>query len=189
MFEYFQNIKEYLFIADLIIHYMLLVGIGWSVACPSKRIWPPPKKSSWQYAITWILFYFAFILNGSFILLDWNSWLFTSNARFYLGIPIAIIGLLLVSWGVFTLGVKNTSGLKDGFKTSGPYKFTRNPQYFGDMLLFIGVILISNSLYVLIANMLLILVFAITPLAEEVWLEGIYGDEYKEYKNITTRFL
>jgi protein-S-isoprenylcysteine O-methyltransferase Ste14 len=189
MFDYLQSIKENLFIVDLIIHYILLIGIVWSVAFQHKRIWPPPKKSSWQYTSTWFLFYLAFILNGSFIFLDWNTWLFNSNARFLLGIPIAIIGALLVSWGIFTLGVKNTSGRKDGFMTKGPYRFTRNPQYFGDMLLFIGLILISNSLFLLITNMLLILVFAITPLAEEIWLEETYGDEYKKYKTFTSRFL
>lgn len=189
MFEYFQSIKEILFVTDLIAHYLLLIGIVWSIAYPNKRIWPPPKKGTWQHTITWILFYLAFALNGVLIFMDWNSWLFTSNARLFLGIPIAIVGSLLVSWGIFTLGSKNTSGIKAGFKTGGPYRFTRNPQYLGDMLLFIGIILISNSLYLLVTNMLLILVFAMTPWAEEVWLEKMYGDEYKQYKNTTPRFL
>ncbi|MCA9942816.1 MAG: hypothetical protein H6656_18150 [Ardenticatenaceae bacterium] len=189
MAEYLQSIKGILFVSDLIIHYVLLFGIGWSVALPNKRIWPPPKKWSWQYTTTWILFYLAFILNALFIFLDWNSGLFTHHARFFLGVPIAMIGSLLVSWGIITLGTKNTSGLKDRFVTNGPYKFMRNPQYLGDMLLFVGVILISNSLYLLITHLLLILVFAITSLAEEVWLEEMYGDEYKTYKMITTRFL
>jgi len=189
MVEFIKSVKGILFILDLVVHYVLLFGIVWSVAIPKKRIWPPPKNRSWQRTITWIFFYSAFILNGLFILLDWNTWLFTHNFRFFLGIPIAVIGSLLVSWGVVTLGTKNTSGLKDGFILKGPYKFTRNPQYLGDMLLFVGVILISNSLYVLIMNVLLMLIFAITPLAEEVWLEEVYGEKYKKYKKITARFL
>jgi protein-S-isoprenylcysteine O-methyltransferase Ste14 len=189
MFDFFQSINEILFVTDLAVHYLLLVGIVWSVAFPNKRIWPPPEKGSWQHTMVWILFYLAFGLNGVLIFLDWNSWLFTSNIRIFLGIPIAMIGLLLFSWGIFTLGTNNTSGVKAGFISTGPYRFTRNPQYLGDMLLFIGIILISNSLYLLITNMLLILVFAMTPLAEEVWLENMYGDEYKNYKNNTSRFL
>jgi protein-S-isoprenylcysteine O-methyltransferase Ste14 len=189
MLETFQGMKDVLFMANLIIHYTLLVGAVWSVVFPDKRIWPPPNRNSWQYSLTWILFILAFILTGLFIFIDWNSWIFTQHIRFFLGIPVALVGTLLVSWGIYTLGAKNTSGLKDGFKTSGPYRFTRNPQYLGDMLLFSGIILISNSLYVFITNMLLILVFAITPLAEEVWLEEIYLDAYKQYKRITTRFL
>lgn len=189
MFAYIQSIKVPLFIIDLVALYLLLAGIVWSVAFPHKRIWPPPNKRSWQYKVTWVLFYLVFILNASFIFLDWNSWIFTQSSRFLLGIPLAIIGGLLVSWGIYTLGTKNTSGLKGGFITAGPYRYTRNPQYLGDMLLFTGMVLISNSLYVLITHVLLILVFAITPLAEEVWLEDIYGEDYQRYKQNTSRFL
>lgn len=189
MLEYLQSTKDDLFIAALIIHYLLLAGIVWSVAYPSKRIWPPPKKRSWQYVFTWLLFYPALILNASFVISDWNSWLLNDNARFFLGVPLAVIGGLLVSWGIYALGTKNTSGQKDRFKAKGPYRFTRNPQYLGDMILFAGFILISNSLYVLITHVLLSLVFAVTPLAEEVWLEETYQDEYIAYKNATSRFL
>jgi len=189
MIEYLQNIKGSLFFLTLVIHYVLLIGVVWSLAIPSKRIWPPSKKNSWEYVLTWVLFYLAFILNGTFIFLDWNSWLFTDNFRFLLGIPITIIVTLLVSWGISSLGTKNTSGVKDGFISKGPYKFMRNPQYFGDMLLFLGIFFISNSLYVMIVNMLLILIFTIAPLAEEFWLEESYGELYIEYKSRTPRFL
>ncbi len=189
MVDFLQNVKEILFAVDLVILYVLLIGIGWSVAFPNRRVWPPPKKWSWQYTLTWVLFYIAFILNGFLVLIDWNSWLFTYNSRFFLGIPIVVIGSLLFSWGLASLGTKNTSGLKERFIIKGPYKFTRNPQYLGDLILFAGIILISNSFYVLITHVLLILVFSITPLAEEVWLEETYGEDYKKYKKITPRFL
>ncbi len=109
--------------------------------------------------------------------------------RLVLGIPLALIGGLLVSWGVATLGVRNTSGLKAGFVSSGHYRFTRNPQYLGDMILFIGLSVIVNSLYLWITHALMILVFAIAPLAEETWLEDQYGEVYREYKRATSRFL
>ncbi|MCJ7773866.1 MAG: hypothetical protein MUP22_12130 [Desulfobacterales bacterium] len=104
MVEFLKSIKGTLFVLDLAVHYVLLFGIVWSVAFPNKRIWPPPKKRSWHYAITWVLFYAAFILNASLILLDWNRWFFTHNFRFFLGIPIAVIGSLLVSWGIMNVG-------------------------------------------------------------------------------------
>jgi len=95
----------------------------------------------------------------------------------------------LVSWGINTLGTKNTSGLEGGFISAGPYRFTRNPQYLGDMILFLGLSLISNSLFLWITHILLILVFVLTPLAEETWLEDLYGEAYTEYKKGTPRFL
>jgi protein-S-isoprenylcysteine O-methyltransferase Ste14 len=121
--------------------------------------------------------------------LDWNNWIISKPFRFFVGIPVIIIGSLLVSWGFATLGIKNTSGIKNEFVITGPYWFTRNPQYLGDVILFVGIILLSNSLYLAIVHVLGAIVFLITPLAEEVWLEKQYGEQYIQYKNATPRFL
>jgi protein-S-isoprenylcysteine O-methyltransferase Ste14 len=99
------------------------------------------------------------------------------------------MGALLVVWGITTLRMQNTSGLKDRFVASGPYAFTRNPQYLGDMILFVGLSLIANSLYLWITHALTIMVFAVVPLTEELWLEEQYGEEYVQYKRGTSRFL
>ena len=184
-----QGIVDLLFSVDVGFLIVLLIGAAWSVAVPAKRIWPPPGRESWQHRITWAAFYMVFALNIALLILDWNSWHFKNNLRFIIGIPISVIGVLLVSWGVATLGTRNTSGLKDGFVSSGPYRFTRNPQYLGDMLLFAGLSVIANSIYLWITHVLIIIVFAITPLAEEIWLEEQYGDEYVTYKRDTSRFL
>ena len=61
----------------------------------------------------------------------------------------------------------NTSGLKSGFVSSGPYRFTRNPQYVGDIILFVGVSITANSRCSFwITHALLILAFVIAPVAE-----------------------
>jgi len=182
-------IKEIVFFADIAVHYVLLSGMVWSVAFPKRRIWPPPKKQAWQYIIIWTLFYLAIVLNVSLLVLDWNNWIISKSVRFFVGIPIIVIGTLLWSWGIATLGIKNTSGIKIEFVTIGPYRFTRNPQYLGDVILFVGITTLSNSLYLATVHVLGAMVFLITPLAEEVWLEKQYGEQYIQYKNATPRFL
>ncbi len=184
-----EPIVNLLFVADVLILIVLLIGTVWSVAYPAKRIWPPPTRGSWQYRLTWACFYLVFALNAALLILDWNSWLFENNLRLIVGIPLALIGALLVSWGVATLGARNSSGLKGGFVSSGPYRFTRNPQYLGDMILFVGLSVIANSLYLWITHVLLIIVFAVVPLAEETWLEDQYGEPYIKYKRASSRFL
>lgn len=181
--------KEILFVADVVVHYLLLLAMVWSIAFPSKRIWPPPNKQSWQYILIWTLFYLALTLNILLLVLDWNSWIVPSQVRVFVGIPVIIIGSLLVTWGFATLGIKNTSGIKNEFIIDGPYRFTRNPQYLGDMILFAGISLLSNSIYVSIVHVLGGIVFLIAPLTEEVWLEEQYGDQYAQYKNVTARLL
>ncbi len=184
-----NGLSELLFTVDVVILMVLLVGTVWSVAFPDKRIWPPPQKHSWQHMLTWACFYSVFALNTVLFVLDWNSWIFSNQLRIIVGVPLALIGGLLVGWGVATLGVRNTSGLKERFVSSGPYRFTRNPQYLGDMILFFGLSVIANSLFLWVTHALLILVFAAAPLAEEPWLEDQYGDAYKEYRRGTSRFL
>jgi len=184
-----NTIVDFLFVVDVLIIFILLFGSIWSVALPKKRIWPPPHRRSWQYILTWICFYLVFILNAALFILDWNSWIFNDGIRLVLGIPLSVVGGLLVSWGVLTLGAGNTYGLKGGFVSTGPYLFMRNPQYLGDMILFIGLSIIANSSYLCITHALLILDFAITPLSEETWLEDQYGEAYMTYKRNTSRFL
>lgn len=184
-----NNIVVFLFSLDIVVLMVLLAGILWSVAYPAKRIWPPPGKSSWQYRLAWTLFYLVFGLNGLLLVLDWNNWIFSSWLRFIAGIPLGLIGGSLLIWGIRTLGVINTSGVSDGFIKDGPYRFTRNPQYLGDMLLFLGLSILANSLYLWIAHFLLILIFVITPLSEEDWLRVQYGDSYQSYLEGTSRFI
>ena len=177
------------FTVDVIVLFILLLGSMWSVASPEKRIWPPPGRQSWQYMSAWAGFYLVFTSNAALFFLDWNSWILTDVTRLILGIPLSVVGALLLSWGCATLGVANTSGLQRGFISTGPYSFTRNPQYLGDMILFMGLSLVANSTYLWITHALLILVFVITPLAEETWLEEQYGEVYLAYKRNTARFL
>jgi hypothetical protein len=93
-----QNLADILFVADVTILVMLIIGAAWSVAVPDRRIWPPPGKRSWQYRLIWTAFYFVFGLNIILLIIDWNSWVFGGELRFIIGVPIALIGALLVSW-------------------------------------------------------------------------------------------
>ena len=79
--------------------------------------------------------------------------------------------------------------MKDGFVRAGPYAFTRNPQYLGDILLFTGVSIVANSELALVTHMLTALIFLITPMAEEPWLAEEYGEEYVRYRRDVARFL
>ncbi len=181
--------KVPLFVLSLLLHYAYILCIGWSIAFPSKRIWPPSRKWSWQYIVIWGLFIFAILANVGLVVVDWNSWGMTGNARFFLGVPLVGVGAILLGWSMWTLGFENTTGVQDGFVIQGPYKFTRNPQYIGDIVMFVGIIVIANSLYAWITFSLMILAFLMLPLAEETWLEEVYGEAYRVYKQRVPRFL
>ena len=178
-----------LFGVAVVILIAMLAGVVWSAAVPGRRIWPPPGRRSWQYVLTWLGFYAVCGINVLLLLMYWNSWVFQSPLRFVVGIPLVLLGGMLAMWGVFRAGWTNSLGLRGGFVESGPYRFTRNPQYVGDIVLFIGVSVIANSLLLWITHVLLALVFVVAPLAEEPWLEEQYGDAYREYRRRVRRFL
>ena len=178
-----------LFYTNIFVHFVMLTGVVYSIARPVDSIWPPPKKQSWQYYVAWLMFYMAVCLTAALSLLTWDTWIISPEISFFIGIPAALIGGALASWGIVTLGIENTYGSAGGFVEKGPYRFTRNPQYLGDIILFLGLALVVNSLYAAIPLILQSMIFAATPLTEESWLEERYGDEYLRYKNRTPRFL
>ncbi len=182
------TIRQTIFLVDIVMNYILLLGLAWSIFFPKKRIWPPPKKHSWQYYATWIFYYVVLCFNTILIVLDWNTWIMGKEIRFLIGAPVVIIGIIFVISGIATLGFKNTLGLKDRFVANGVYCFTRNPQYLGDIFFLIGISFIANSVYVFVVHLLAILVFLFTPFSEELWLEEQYGKEYKDYTKSTARF-
>ncbi len=178
-----------LFAVDVVVLLIMLAGAVWSIVIPDRRIWPPPYRLSWQYSLSWVCSFVVVGVNTALLFLDWNSWIFKSDFRFIISIPVALLGGLLTLRGVVSLGVINSSGLKGGFVSSGPYRFTRNPQYLGDIILLVGVGMIANSLLLWIAHALLILVFVLAPVTEEPWLEDQYGRVYREYRREIPRFL
>ena len=127
-------------------------------------------------------------LNLALLFLDWNAWRFSSYLRLVAGIPAALLGVLLIIWGIIALGWTNSAGIKDGFVLAGPYRCTRNPQYVGNILFFIGTSIVANSLLLWITHLLLSLVYVLCPITEERWLEDHYGQAYREYRRTTPRF-
>jgi protein-S-isoprenylcysteine O-methyltransferase Ste14 len=100
-----------------------------------------------------------------------------------LGIPIAIIG---AGFRALAAGViKKDSRLA----TNGPYAWTRNPLYFGSSFLALGFALMSWNL--IAAALLLVPSFLIYPQvirSEEVHLEQLFGEEFRNYRQRVPRF-
>lgn len=174
--------------ANMLAQTALIVAALWCIALPRRRIYPLSGKNVWYYTM-WTLFTFIFASDVAFVVLDWNSGLWTSPLRFWVGIPVLFSGLGFLLWGIGTLGVKNTSALRDGFVVAGPYLFSRNPQYVGDFFVFAAVSILANSGVVLVTHLLTSFVFVLAPLAEETWLEEQYGEDYALYRREVPRFL
>lgn len=184
-----MNEKIVIFIITLIAEFFLSVGLIISVIYPNKRLWPPPKKNSWQYWYIWTLFITSTL--GVIILgaIDYNS-LFLSHWSFtVLGFILISIGSIIELWGMKTLSFHTSLGLKGEFVTTGPYKYSRNPQYIGFIIAILGIIMVSNSILAFITALLEIILFAITPFAEEPWLRKRFKKKYEDYYKKVPRFI
>jgi protein-S-isoprenylcysteine O-methyltransferase Ste14 len=163
----------------------LLATLKW----PELRVWPPPRRRSWQFWFIWSLAAVYIVGITAIGILDWGTLGLRHWSRLFVGGPLVAVGTWLGLWGVLTLGSHQSLGLAGQLVTSGPYRYTRNPQYLGDILLLAGLILITNSLLFLVAALMGILWFALAPLAEEPWLRDQYGGSYVEYCEAVPRFL
>ena len=177
-----------LFYANVFANGALLLGTIWSTAAPERRVYPMRAKGASYYSM-WLLFDFVCLSNAALVVLDWNTGPLSPELRFLIGGPSLVLGAAVLIWGIATLGITNTSGVRDGFIARGPYLISRNPQYIGDVFFFAGIVIVANSEVVLITHVLTSLILLLAPLAEEPWLEDEYGDEYIRYRRSVPRFL
>jgi protein-S-isoprenylcysteine O-methyltransferase Ste14 len=73
---------------------------------------------------------------------------------------------------------------------SGPYRYSRNPDYIGQALVYVGVALVANSWWPLF--ILPVVVFVVQRFVierEERYLEAKFGQEYREYRARVRRWL
>jgi len=178
-----------LFVFVLLVDFLLLIGIGISIFFPKRRIWPPPKKDSWQFWVSWILLDSGMIGSGLIGIIDFETLGGAFWVRSLFGGLAFLIGGGVALWGVSTLSARQSFGLKGKLVTDGLYQYSRNPQYLGFILMFAGVILVMYSFMALFTGVIIIVMFVILPFSEEPWLLQQYGKAYVEYCRHVPRFI
>jgi protein-S-isoprenylcysteine O-methyltransferase Ste14 len=74
--------------------------------------------------------------------------------------------------------------------TDGPFRFTRNPLYLAAIGIYVGIALLVATLWPLVLLIPLLVVLAKGVIArEERYLEGKFGDTYRNYKSRVRRWL
>lgn len=181
--------KFALFVAFLMTDFVLLLGIAISTSFPKIRVWPPPKRDSWQFWISWILA--AIGMSGPPLIgvLDFETLGHRHWVRFFIGGLAILIGSGIAIWGTKTLSAHQSLGLKGKLVTKGPYRYSRNPQYVGFILVYAGIILAAYSFMALVTGTFVILLFVMLPFSEETWLRQQYGKAYEEYCEKVPRFI
>jgi protein-S-isoprenylcysteine O-methyltransferase Ste14 len=106
---------------------------------------------------------------------------------FYVGLPIALVGLVM-----YTIVWINLVSIQpgDGPATGGLYRFSRHPMYLTGFLMAIGISIACASWLFLVLS-IASLFFANVRYAsfEERFLLEKYGDAYREYMDRTPRWI
>ena len=159
-----------------------------TIARPDLRVWPPPRRNSWQFLYNGAMSYtglFGLIALG---ILDWNSFLLAGSARFVVG-GLLMSGGLFALWGAVVLGLHASQGLGDELVTAGPYRYSRNPQYVGTIPTVIGYAILCGSTLAITVALVMSVWFILVPFAEESWCRENLGPAYEEYKARVPRYL
>ena len=114
------------------------------------------------------------------------------------GLIISSLGLILIAWANYILLHINKIGLKDrepfhvpsSLALTGPYKFSRNPIYFGAIVMVFGLFILSASITILILNCFCFLLFRFSFVKwEEEKLEEKFGQNYLDFKKRVRRWI
>ena len=178
-----------LVVTGLMIAAATFAAILWSIAYPARRLWPPKRYTMATPILVWVP---TFTLFGILIVLgvmEWGSLAIPTWLRFGMSVPLIIAGNVVVWSEAAKFGVAQTGGAKGTFRTSGMYRYSRNPQYVADIAMIVGWIMLCASSGAALVGLTGIVVLLAAPFAEEPWLREQYGSAYEDYKAKVRRFL
>ena len=167
----------------------LTAMLVWSIHFPERRLWPVGSLTITNQLLIWVPTVMIFICVIVLGLLGWNDMGWPVAVRVGLGIPLIVVGNVVVWRGVFSIGVKATSGAASDLNTSGLYRWSRNPQYVADIAVLAGLAILSGAALASLAAVSGIAVLALAPFAEEPWLKSIHGQDYIAYSKQVRRYL
>ena len=117
-----------------------------------------------------------------------------SNAHYWIGGILLACGVFLAISGRRVMeraGTNVNPGLPStALVGGGPFGFTRNPLYVALTLMYVGLALLADALWVLllIIPVLLVMHYGVI-LREERYLEAKFGDEYRDYRSRVRRYI
>ena len=119
----------------------------------------------------------------------WADLAIPSWLRFGVGLPLILIGNIVVWMEVSHFGVPQTGGAKGTLRTEGMYRYSRNPQYMADIGIVGGWMILSAAPWAMAVGLAGIAVLIAAPFSEEPWLKDQYGTAFENYSARVRRFL
>ncbi len=111
-----------------------------------------------------------------------------------LGWPLVGGGLALSGWAIRTMRNAETTMRPDkpvsNLIQDGPFRYTRNPLYLSDAMIYAGIAVLRNSLWsILLLPVAMFVIQREVMEREERYLERTFGEEYLAYKARVRRWI
>ena len=147
----------------------------------TEKVEPKPHSEIEKktYPFIWIIWLLAVIYSVFLPLQSGTIW-------FYVGLPIALLGLIMYTMVVVTFA---TTPIGVEPLTKGLYRYSRHPMYVTQALMFIGVGIACASWVFLLFTVIYTILSIICASPEERYCLEKYGDAYREYINRTPRWI
>ncbi|HET6362272.1 MAG TPA: isoprenylcysteine carboxylmethyltransferase family protein [Gemmatimonadota bacterium] len=180
---------EWVLAAGLLAEAVLLASLAATILSSRVRLWPPPPGS--RAALAWMWDWTVIACGAGLVLtvVDYGSWVLDDPRWILAGSVAVALGAGLTDWSIRTLGRTTSMGLPGVFSARGPYRWTRNPQYLGDILMTIGIVLVADSWRVAAIGAGGVACLLLAPIAEERWLVERYGESYERYRRSVPRLI
>lgn len=140
-------------------------------------------------AILQIAYFCAYAL-ASYAFLDTRlSQVNTDGLLFPLALVLMLIGFLMVLFSMPFLGKRSFGQEVGSLRTSGLYRYSRNPQLVGGFFFIAGYAMLWPSWQGALWACLWLAIAHLMVRGEEAHLENVFGDAYRDYCARTPRYL
>ncbi|MCZ6729391.1 MAG: isoprenylcysteine carboxylmethyltransferase family protein [SAR324 cluster bacterium] len=136
----------------------------------------------------------GFLLVGFLIDYFWPLNLLPDNVQFPAGgalIAAGVMGIVLAVREMLRAGTNiPTHRPSTAIVHSGPYKYSRNPIYLSAAIAYVGIAIMADNVWLLLMlkPLLVTLSFGVID-REEKYLEGKFGEDYRNYKAAVRRWI
>jgi protein-S-isoprenylcysteine O-methyltransferase Ste14 len=137
-----------------------------------------PERGFLRFIYRWRVRISLVFVIAAIVLADPSLWSLLA------GVGLTVVGLLIRTWACGHLEKEKTLTI------SGPYRYTRNPLYFGSLLIGIGVVVGARSWWVLACALVLFTFFyPVAILTERQKMKKLFPEEYSMYCKKVPLFL
>ena len=166
----------------------LLALLTATLIAPPFRLWPTPGPGTWQSYVFWPLFRSLNVLCVVAAIIDREPLVGLPLWSRAVAVAVLAVAIVLFAYSFRILGRENSYCATDGLVTHGIYQWSRNPQNAMLIVFYVALAFAADSVTAFALCAAMVAVYHFMMLAEEPWLEGIYGDAYRAYCRAVPRY-